>query len=165
MSNPDIISVTLQDEDGQSAALKMFADIASTDTIADLNTWAAAYLPKVDAITDGVIKSARAIVDLTLPGGLKSSAVSGAEIERTGLFNFSVNSSKYRQSLDVPTMANSKTVGNKISLADTDVAAWISLILTLTNGVRAVSEWDANLLAALDGAKTFRKHRRSAKRT
>lgn len=164
MADPKIISVTLSDEDGQRAALKMFCNIAGTDTLADLNTYAATFLPKVDAVTDGKIESARAIIPLTLPGGLKSSAVSGAEIERTGLFNFSVTGSKYRQSIDIPTMANSLTVGNKIDLTQTDVAALVSLLLTLTQGVQATSEWAAVLVAALDAAKTFRKHRRSAKR-
>ena len=157
-------STQITDALGVTTTSDLFLQMADTVTLAGLNTWAADYLPLLDAITDGQISGQVFHVHGTLPAGIKVSPASTAEVERTGLFNFSQSSSRYKFGIDVPAIADSKITGGKINLSDSDISAWKTFIGAVTAGVTVVSKFALALGALLDALISFRKHRKAESR-
>lgn len=161
---PGRLSVKVLDALGVEASMTTWHDVTTTDTVADLNTWAAAYLPDLDAITDGQITSAELALSLTLPGGIKGAPVAHSEVEKGGLFNFAQTGLPFKYGVLVPAISDSVIVDGKIDLTNADVTTWISTLTTLTNGIQAISKAFVALGALLDALIAFRKHRRAENR-
>jgi len=161
---PGQLSVKIKDALGVETSMSTLHDVTTTDTVADLQTWAAAYLPKLDAITDGQITAATIAVTLTLPGSLKDAPAAHSEVEKTGLFNFGQTGLPYKYGIDVPAISDNVIVNGKIDLTNSDITDWISLLTTLTNGIQAISKAFVVLTGLLDALISFRKHRRAESR-
>lgn len=163
MANPSILSVEITDAEGVTATSPIYLDIPPTVTVADLTTVAGEYLALLDAIIDGQITDAKFIITPAAGAfaGLKSAPVAGSNVESTGLFNFSQTGSKYKFGIDVPSIANSKIVGGRINLSDSDIAAWKGFIEGVHLTITVVSKFVLVLVALLDALRTFRKHRRA----
>lgn len=159
-----LVSVEILDALGVTAPHNLYIQTADTQSPANMNTWAADYLAKLDAITDGQITSAKASLVMTLPSGIKTAPVVGSEVERTGLFNFSQSDSKYKQGIVVPAIAQSLLVNGKINLSASAVTAWTGVITAVTQGVTVVAKFINALQALLDALISFRKHRRAENR-
>lgn len=160
-----ILSLTVEDDDGEIFAVPLYATAADTATIANIVTAAGAMANLVDDVLDGKIIKVGVRLDLTLPVGLKGSAVAGSEIERTGLYNFSAANTKYDHGVDFPAMALTTLVSgtNQIDTADAAVVALVGE-MTTPSGVLNWSDKYGNDISALkSGRKTFRKHRKSTK--
>src|SRR5258708_32823818 len=132
---PTLLSVELLDALGVTVSMDTFYEVPDNTTLADLNTYLAAYLPKLDAITDSKITAATFKPRGTLPGGLKASPDEDAENERTGLFNFSQSAVPYKNGIDVPGISDALIVNGKIDLTATAVSCWGSIIPTTTHGL------------------------------
>lgn len=97
-----ILSVSIK---GQGKARKQnVIAFAGTVTLAQLQGWATDYLPKLDAVENGVIESASVTLGLTLPGGLKTSPTDEAQrVNQAALLAFT-NSTRYVHDVYVPGM-------------------------------------------------------------
>jgi len=161
MANPDILSIEITDAEGVTASSPIYLNVPSTVTVADLTTLAGEYMTLLDAIIDGQITGATYHIVPAAGAftGLKSAPVAGSNVESTGLFNFSQTGIKYKFGIDVPSIANSKIVGGRVNLSDSDVAAWMGFMTTVHLTVTVVSKFVLTLVALIDALRTFRKHR------
>jgi hypothetical protein len=159
-----LLSVDVLDKLGVSTTHNLFLDAPDTSTLADFNSFLTDYAPLLDAITDGQITAAHVRQQLALPSGLKSAPASTAEVERTGLFNYTMSGNPYKFGIDVPAIADSKIVSGKINLTDSDILAWKSFILTGVGGITIVSKFLQSLIALVDALISFRKHRKQETR-
>lgn len=160
-----IVSVRISDTDGEIFSMPLYGTAADTVTLAQIVTAVAAIVSDLDAVIDGQILKLGACIDVTLPGGLKASPVSGSEIERTALFHLE-NPSNRAFGLDIPAFAYDKFVAgtNLVNMADTDVAA-LSTNFSVNAGNIVWTDPYGNVITdLLEGVKTFRKHRASTKR-
>src|SRR5260221_14447787 len=132
---PTLLSVELLDALGVTVSMDTFYEVPDTTTLADLNTYLAAYLPKLDAITHSKITAATFKPRGTLPGGLKASPDEDAENERTGLFNFSQSAGPYKNGIDVPGISDALIVNGKIDLTATAGNYWVRIHQTTTQGL------------------------------
>lgn len=155
------VSSQILDSNGVTASHQQYIQFADTVTLADLNTWAAAYLADLDNVTDGQITRATVTADLTIPGSAKSAPVADCDVEETGLFNLSQAVLPFKYGVDIPAIAQSLIVDGKIDLTAGAVTTFISILTTVTNGVTAVSKAFNALIALLDAVKSFRKRRKA----
>lgn len=160
-----ILSLTVEDGDGEIFAVPIYAIAADTATIANIITAAAAMANLVDDVIDGKIVKVGVRLDLTLPVGLKGSAVAGSEVERTGLYNFAATGTKYDAAIDLPAMALSTLVSgtNQIDPANTAVAALVSELVTPGGSLSWADKYGNSIDSLKTARKTFRKHRKSTK--
>ncbi len=159
-----IVSVEMLDSLGIQVSHDLFVECADTKTLADVNTFLAAYLPKLDAITDAQITGVKYKMVGTLPGGLKASPAAHSEVEKTGLFNFSQADSAYKFGIDVPAISDGVIVNGKVDLTNSDVSTFYGFITTVTQGFTIVSKFVKALGALLDVLISFRKHRKAETR-
>lgn len=161
-----ILSYTIQDADGERQAFPYYGQIDDTTTLAATQVFLDEYATLLDAIIDGAIKKERIVLDFPITDGVKSSAVAGSEIEKTGLLSYplvSVPGKTFSQ--DIPAFKVSLFDGNKINLADTDVLAWTNSSKSTGDLPETNDTWGTQLQTVRLGQKTFRKHRRQTKRT
>lgn len=159
--------VTLQDDKGERRSIPLYFTYDSATTLSAILAYASVTLEKLDAITDGQIVSHSITLNLAIPGGLKASPVADCDVEETGLITY-LTSAPVKRSFgqDIPSFKQSKFVGGKINLADTDVTAWTDrFIATGTSLVGSNQDFLAALASVRTGRKTFRKSRRAAERT
>lgn len=170
MPSPTIYSFTLQDAAGVKATSVYYvAYDAATETVGALLGNIAALGGLLDAITDGQIIDARVIIDLAPDPSWKSAPVSNSNVERTGLFDLNQNNSKYVSPVDVPSIARSKSPKDRITLTDTDIAAFITNLTQATgiggsNTVFNNSKFSNATRSLRDALVTFRKHKRALDR-
>lgn len=165
-----IVSTTIQDEPGEKTATPAYFTFPDTQTVAQLITFCQTVQSDLDAIIDGKITRCRAIVEIPLAGGLKSTPATGSDNEETGLLTYSLTSPSSKSfSQDIPAVAQAvllSTDKNKVDLTNAAVEAWTIL---MTGGgspyIGSNNVWSTALNAVKTGLKTFRKHRRQAKRT
>lgn len=165
MPDPSIMSFQLQDDGKVPASNDYF--IAFDGSILTLdaaiaNVQATAAL--VDAITDAVITGIRLVIVVPLPGGLKGSPVADSSVEKTGLFNFNLDASKYSDSIDIPAIANALVINKRINLSAGAYTAWRDRVLDDTSGLHVISKFRIDLASVRDAAVTFRKHRKSTRK-
>ncbi len=127
MANDLLLSTKIVDDAGKTRTIPVF--LPSGDTLANAQSYMTAYAPLLDAIIDGVIESAEVTIPLTLPGGLKTSAVADSTVRRGAVASF-FTSVRYNWSLYVPAFSLAKIAGGAINPADTDVAAFLAAYTT-----------------------------------
>lgn len=159
-----LLSVQKIDALGVTVSDDMFVNIPEATTLTTLNTWAAATLPVLDAVTDSKITLATLKVVLTLPGGLKADPAATAEAERTGLFNFSQASVPYQNGVDISGIKASLIVDGKIDLSAGAVTDLVDAFTVAVNGVIPISKFLYTLTGLVDALVTFRKHRKAENR-
>jgi hypothetical protein len=158
-------SATAVDELGTEGAILSYLMADPGQTITQVFTAYDTWVADVDAIIDGQITLGRVDLLAALPGGLKGSPTAGGRIEQTGNIGFSVHGTSHRYNQVLASFASSKLSAGKINLADTDVAAFITVLTSA-----ALSGWYANqtsqqLNALLDAFLSFRKRRRQLDRS
>jgi len=161
-----LFSYTLVDELGTKSTVLIPAMIdPTTGTPAAIKTEWLALGGLIDAIDDCMITGGRVETVFVRDAGWKSAPDAGALIEQTALFNFTNATSKYKYGVDVPGLADDKIVAGKIDLSDTDIANFITeLVTSFTGGV--FTNTSQYVLAALaDAAITFRKRRKQLSRS
>lgn len=163
-----IHQVTLQDAKGERTSIPIYMTYDdATATLSAMLAYLSVTLAKLDAITDAQIVSQSLNLKVSLPSsGIKTAPVTASDVEETGLFTFLTDAPIKRSfGEDVPAIPNSKVSGSNVIQADTDVAAWITRA-TASGGTFRYTNQDflANLVSIRTAKKTFRKHRRAAKR-
>jgi hypothetical protein len=158
------LSVELLDELGVTTSMDLFYQAVDTVTLADLNSFAAAVLPDLDAITGSQIMKATYKVGLTLPGSLKSSPAAGSKNEQTGLFQMAQATVPYTDGVDVPGLSDTLIANGKIDLTASAITDWISDLTTTIQSQIPISKFRYALTALRSALISFRKHRKAESR-
>lgn len=160
--------VTLQDDKGERRSIPLYFTYDSAASLSSILAYAAVTLTYLDLITDAQIVSQSITLNIALPtSGIKTAPVADCDVEETGLITYLTNAPVKRSfGQDIPAFAQSKFVGGKINLADTDVANWTGrFTATGTTLLGSNQDFLAALASVRKGLKTFRKSRRAAERT
>lgn len=154
----DTIVFRIADDEVDSPNASLPIYVPSGKTLAELQAYATAVAPEIDAVTDGKIVEATVTVSLTLPGGLKGEPTAGALNERGGLITFNTTG-PHADSVRIPAMNRTIMDGNSFSLSDADVLAFITRLTTATTAatIRPRTNQDYQYVSARKSAKSFRK--------
>jgi hypothetical protein len=161
-----VMSVSLVDKWGVRAVYTGYAKVAAAQAITAVTAQWQSLVSALDGITDAQILKGHINLVPTLPGGIKTGPVTtGAPVEQTGLFGFSVLGNTNIFGQDVPAISNSVISAGKIVLGTGAVASFTNLLLaTVGSGGNTVFEYAGftnQALVALQAASVpFRKHRR-----
>ena len=103
MATVNTVSIKIQDYVGGKGSTKsVVLYIPTTVSLASLNTLMSTLLPKLDDAIDGIIESARVDLALTLPGGLKSTAIVGQDVHNGANITYDPNNTDFAFSIYVP---------------------------------------------------------------
>jgi hypothetical protein len=162
------IAVTIRDEPGERTAASAYFTFPDTLTLAQTVTYLQTLISRVDAVTDGVVDRARLSLTVPLPGGIKTTPATGSDNEETGLFTFKLTDPGSKSwAFDVPAIAQAvlqASSPNRIDLTNTDVQNLVTYFTSSGAGTPTNNVWSSTLSAIRTALKTFRKHRRQAKR-
>lgn len=157
------LSLKIKDDNGAVASTAVQANIDDSATLLvalnDLQNWAGA----VDPVIGGVIEKAYLTIEYD-PTSVKSDPVAGSDITQTGTFNFTQSGNPYLQGVVLPSIADSKVVGGKIDLTDTDVNNLVDFITTAHTAITIVGRVFSALVALVDALFSFRKRRKAISR-
>lgn len=127
--------------------------------LAFLTSW----LQNIDACSDGMLLDGTITALPALPGGIKSSPVSGSRVEQTGVFNFLATGTSYRWAEIVPALSNGPTVvsGGKIVLTPGDPPENLIGVLLGSSAVLEYTNSNQQLLTSFkDALISFRQYNR-----
>jgi hypothetical protein len=161
-----ILSATLKDEMGTTATFPLYVTVPDTVTVANLHTYMQDFLGILDPITDAQIIQFKWSSDMPFSGA-KGAPVAGGRVEQTGLFNFENSVTRFKAGYDIPAIANSTiTAGAKktIDLTNAGIVAFISFMEAVTLLITPTDKFVGALVALIDAAMTFRKHRKQLTR-
>lgn len=154
MASDVLLSVNILDADGDTKAAHVFLPAATTE--ADIATYAAAYMPLLDAVVDGKISSVSYSKPLALPGGLKAGAVANSEVQKGANFSF-VNPSRYKFGVWIPCWTPSLFTGDVVNVAGAGVAGFRDAYINGLSGVLPTNGFGFDLTALARATKNFRK--------
>jgi hypothetical protein len=107
-----VISLGVVDYLGDRKTIALY--LPDTTTVATINTVLSTFLPALDDVIDGKIDSASVQFGLTLPGGLKGSAIVGKDVHNGANLTFDVTGSDYSHSIYVPTWEEAGFAGQSV---------------------------------------------------
>ena len=147
-----------QDDEASTRDATLPIRVPTGATLAQLQTYADAIAPEIDAQTESQITEILVSIPLTVVAGLKAAPVAGAFNERGGLITFDTTGPR-ADSVWIPAMSKSIMPGDSFSLVDAAVAAFITRLTTATTAanIRPRSKDDYNYTAARRGVKSVRK--------
>jgi hypothetical protein len=158
MAGDTLISVSVTDIVG--AVKQNLVFLPSGTTLAQAQGFLTAFAPLVDALSQGVITHATVEFDLTLPSGLKSTAVAASTVRRGALWSF-LNPTRYKWAAYLPAVDPSILSGTEVNPAAGGVAAYVAAYdtgITVSSVLIAPTNGSGEDLTALDHAnETFRK--------
>jgi len=146
-------SVSLRDYVGGTEGKKSFPlYLDDSLTLANIQTLFNTFLPDLDAAIDPVVESAQVSLNLTLPGGLKSTPGTGTTVHEGALLHFTAANTNYVYDPYIPGWSQAGFTGNVVD--DTGVyATLIGEFITLS-----LVDKNGNAITAFqDGKRTFRK--------
>lgn len=149
-----LLSVKVGDDAGKSKTVPVF--FTSSVTPANIQSFATAYLPLLDAVIDGVIESASLTLDITVPGGIKTTPVVDSTVRRGAVESFATPG-RFDWSLYVPSFSLTKITGGNIDISDADVVAFNAAYVTGAGGFTPSNGLGLDLTAFLRAMETFRK--------
>jgi len=149
-----LLSIKVLDDAGKSKTVPAF--FTSSVTPANIQTFATSFIPLLDAVIDGVVESATVTLDITVPGGIKTTPVTDSTVRRGAVESFA-NPSRFNWSLYVPTFSLTKITGGNIDISDADVIAFNAAYVTGTGGFTPSNGAGLDLTAFLHAAESFRK--------
>lgn len=156
-------SATVIDETGIKANTSVHLFIDPASTAAQITTALNAWISALDGVTGGQVVRSEAVILPALPGGIKSSPVSGSEVQEVATFDFSATGTPYKWASVVPSFLESLETGDhKPDLAAGAVSAYTGLLTTAPVLGGAYTNMGNDALVALVYAfLATRKHRRA----
>jgi len=145
-----VVSVGIVDFAGDRKTLALF--FPTEDSVATIQTNMNTLLPLLNAVIDGKIVDMSIQLSMTLPGGLKSSAVAGNTVHEGANLRYDVAGSDYVHTPYVPSWENAGFAGKEV-LATGEYAAFEAGIIT----AGASNQDGLDLSAFLSGNRAFRK--------
>ena len=149
-----LLSIKVGDDAGASKTVPVF--FTPSVTPANIQTFLTAFAPLLNDVIDGIIESASLTLDLTVPGGLRTTPVVDSTVRRGAVESFA-NPSRFAWSLYVPTFSLTKITGGNIDVADADVVAFNAAYVTGAGGFTPSNGGGLDLTALLHAAEAFRK--------
>jgi hypothetical protein len=154
------ISIIVEDADGDRSSINLGVPLGSL-TINQVIEFGQDMCGLVNEITDAKIVGLDVIVAADLPEGLKSVAVAYSEVQKGGLFNFSLENTPYTYSVRVPALKPSLFTGDVINAAQSDVINFISAMVdgeTIGgDAVEPCNKFEFDVSAFVEGVKSFRR--------
>lgn len=157
-------SVKYLDALGVEVSSPVYVNVDDTKTVAAVLGEISTLTQALDDVSDAQITEVTLNIVGGMPGAGKSAPVSTAEVERTGLLNFSQSASPYKYGVVIPAIAESKIVNGKINLTDTNVQNLVTILTTAGTTLTYVSTAIKALVALIDALLSFRKHRKAESR-
>lgn len=156
MALTNLLSVQITDADGKVKTMPIYFPAATT--LAELQDYADAMLPALDAVIDGQITQATVTLQLTLVGGLKSAAVDGNRVREGALLRYPADNTIYKHSIFVPSWENAGFAGDVVL----ETGAYATFQATISAGggdpvVEPTDEYGNDLNALINGERRFRK--------
>jgi hypothetical protein len=152
------LAIRIKDAEADSNLATLPIYLPDGLTLAQVQAYADAILPEIDALTDGTIEEVSVTFQLTLPGGLAATPAVGALNERGGLISFETTGPR-RDSVRIPAMSRDLMPGDSFAITATQVAAFITRLTTATTAanIRPVTAQNYQFTNAISGKKSFRK--------
>lgn len=126
MALVNAITFSLEDYSGDRRTVRVFAP--ATATLAEMQSLSNAIAAELDPITGMKILGASVSLALTLPGGLKASAVANTDAERGANFSFNADDTALSYTIRVPGAIDAIVDGEE--LVDTaDTNDWKTVML------------------------------------
>jgi hypothetical protein len=160
------LSYTVEDRFGTKTTTQVpvYVDKA-TMTVAGLVTEWTTVGGELDAVIDGMITGGRVNVVLPPDGAWKDAPGADSFDERTGVFNFTNDATKYKFGIKVPSISNDVLSGGKIDLSNTDVLALLATLTAAFTHGEFVNPGLHTLVALADAFLAARKYRRQLDRS
>jgi len=155
MANTDLISVSLVDENGNRGHVHIY--VPTGMTLAQLQAFADAALPDIDAVSGAKIDSVQVTKQLTLVAGLKASATAGHPIQQGANVSFDALNTAYRHTIRIPAVLESLCTGDVFNVASGAGATFATQITTGDGTVSPSDRYGNDLTAVIEGVVTFRK--------
>jgi len=149
-----LLSIKVGDDAGKSKNVPVY--FTSSVTPANIQTFATAFIPLLDAVIDGVVESASLTLDITVPGGIKTTPVVDSTVRRGAVESFGTPG-RFDWSLYVPSFSLAMIVGGNINIADADVVAFNAAYVTGAGGFTPSNGLGLDLTALRHAAESFRK--------
>lgn len=124
---------SIVDSEGNRVSCVSHAFVDGTSTGATLKTALGAWATALDNVIGGQIIETSLAISVP-PSGLKNAPIDDSKVEETGVFDFGNASTAYVYGQQTPSLDDDKAPGGIINLADTDVAAWVTLLLGTVAG-------------------------------
>lgn len=159
-------SVTFKDGKKALASTPYFFN-SSSGLLVDIVAGANAFVPLIDAVTESQIVKAKIVIDYALPGGLKGSAVSGADNEDSSLLDTVVAGSSNAYGVITPAWIAAGFLSAQpkyVDLAQADVSAYVSWLIGGATGIVPSDRYYNDITAIPSGVNAFRKHRSALRR-
>lgn len=156
-----LLSYHLVDELNVEAVVNIYATVADTATVAQIDTDYTTLGTAIDLITGAYISKGK--WSLIMPNqGVKTGATSGSRVEQTGVFDFRNASTTKLQGIALPALLNSLLTGGRINESATAVSGFSALLSTGTTLVTIVPTNAAfqTLTTRADSFISFRKRRK-----
>lgn len=148
------VSIFVADDDGDRRAVPFF--LAAAKTEAELQAFATAMCPLLDAVVDGQIVEVQYTKNLTMPAGLKANAVQYSEVQKGATFAFN-NQSRYKYSMYVPVWQVDQFTGDEPIVGAGDGLAFINGIVAGAGGHQVTNGFGFDLESLAGAKKSFRK--------
>jgi len=161
MADPTIFSYQVQDDQGVKNRVDIYvAYNAATATVASLQGAWAAYGGALDAITDAQIVEGRITIPFASDPAWKTAPDTGNNANQVMVLDFENDFNRYLTAIDIPAYKESTLLPNgDPDLADTDLAAFIALVISGSGAIFANSRDLHDLDALRKAFLTVRKLR------
>lgn len=149
-----MLSYSMIDDAGKRDTVRVF--LPANTSLADCQTFSDTFAADLDAVTGAVIESAAVSLALTLPGGLKVTAVADSFKQVGANWGCGAANTNYRHTVRVPAINPSLLVDGQVDVAAQDI---IDFGVDLTAGVGAIDpcdEYGNDLDSIIEVSPSFR---------
>jgi hypothetical protein len=154
----DTLAIRLEDDEQDSPLATLPIYLPTGLSLANVQAYADAILPEIDAVTGSKITEATITFTLTLVGGLKAAPVASIKNERGGLISFTTAGPRH-DSVRIPGILETVMPGASFDVEGAPVGTLVTRLLTSSTAanIRPLSSAGYNLTAALGGKKSLRR--------
>jgi hypothetical protein len=150
----NLLSVSVMDMSQGVKAIPVY--FPTTVTVANLQTFLTAFAPLLDAAIDAKIVSAAATTQLTLPGGIKTDAVTGNTVHEGALFGFNATGTIYKPSIFFPSWQNAGFAAD-VALESTPYDDLLAAITAGLSTFQPSDKYANDISGVVGGVRKFRK--------
>lgn len=154
MALVNAISFSLEDYSGDRRTARFFCP--ATATLAEMQSLSNAIAAELDPITGMKILGSTVSLALTLPGGLKASAVNDIDAERGVNWSFTVSGTVYSYTVRTPGATNAIVDGEDL-VETADTADWLTVMLDGDATTEPTNEFGGDLTGFKSAKVTFHK--------
>lgn len=155
---PAAIVVTI--EDGKGIKSDMLINIPTATTVANATTFINSLLALIDPLISGRIVRAGLCYAIALPGGLTGTANALSDVEEGAKFSF-ISTAPFKTGFRIPTFNETLLLSGtkQVDITDTDVDAFVDMIVAGNGTVAPVDGRDADITALNYAREQFVKDR------